>query len=60
MWPILLGLLSIAAGVVVLVWPRPTLTALTVFVGVWFIVIGVIQIVMDVIALRRRRALTLQ
>jgi uncharacterized membrane protein SirB2 len=56
LWPVLLGLLTIAAGVVVFLWPKPTLTALTVFVGIWFMVIGVIQIVMGLIALRHRRA----
>ena len=38
------GLLSIAAGVVIIVWPSPGLLALSVFLGAWLIVVGTITI----------------
>jgi uncharacterized membrane protein HdeD (DUF308 family) len=38
------GLLSIAAGVVIIVWPSPGLVALAIFLGAWLIVIGSISI----------------
>jgi hypothetical protein len=55
-WPTLLGLLSMAAGIVVLVWPKPSLVALTIFVGIWLMLIGVIQIVLALLAYRRSKA----
>ncbi len=55
-WPTLLGLLSVAAGVVLFLWPKPTLLTITVFVGIWLMVIGVIQLVMAFIARRRHQA----
>jgi|SRR5581483_12356562 len=57
-WPTVLGLLSMAAGVIVFLWPKPSLLTLTVFVGLWLILIGVIQIVLAVLAFRRYRAMT--
>ena len=38
------GLLSIAAGIAIIVWPSPSLTVLGVFLGAWLIVIGTITI----------------
>jgi uncharacterized membrane protein HdeD (DUF308 family) len=38
------GLLSIAAGVAIIVWPAPGLLAVAVFLGVWLIVVGTITI----------------
>jgi uncharacterized membrane protein HdeD (DUF308 family) len=38
------GLLSVAAGVVIIAWPTPGLVALAIFVGAWLIVIGTINI----------------
>ena len=38
------GLLSIAAGVVIIAWPEPGLTALAIFLGAWLIVVGTITI----------------
>jgi uncharacterized membrane protein HdeD (DUF308 family) len=40
----LIGLLSIAAGVAIIVWPGPGLTVLGIFLGCWLIVIGTITI----------------
>src|SRR6201989_2173732 len=38
------GLLSIATGVVVIVWPRPGLLALGIILGAWLVVMGTITI----------------
>ena len=38
------GLLSIAAGVAIIVWPSPSLTVLGIFLGAWLIVVGTISI----------------
>ncbi len=38
------GVLSAAAGVVIIVWPSPSLTVLGIFVGAWLIVLGTITI----------------
>lgn len=38
------GLLSLAAGVVIIVWPRPSLIVLGIFLGSWLIVLGTISI----------------
>lgn len=43
-WSILLGLLSLLAGVVVLAWPFDSLVTLVLVAGVWFAVIGVFEI----------------
>jgi uncharacterized membrane protein HdeD (DUF308 family) len=40
----LIGLLSIAAGVAIIVWPGPGLTVLGIFLGCWLIVIGTVTI----------------
>jgi uncharacterized membrane protein HdeD (DUF308 family) len=38
------GLLSIAAGIAIIVWPSPSLTVLGIFLGAWLIVVGTISI----------------
>ncbi len=38
------GVLSAAAGVVIIVWPSPSLTVLGIFVGSWLIVLGTISV----------------
>lgn len=38
------GLLSIAAGVAIIVWPAPGLVAVAIFLGAWLIVVGTIVI----------------
>jgi uncharacterized membrane protein HdeD (DUF308 family) len=38
------GLLATVAGIVVLVWPAPTLVVLAVVLGVWLIVFGILQL----------------
>ena len=43
-WPIIFGVISIAAGAVVIAVPASSVTVLAVLVGIWFIVMGVLQI----------------
>ncbi len=38
------GLLSIAAGIAIVVWPDPSLTVLGIFLGSWLIVVGTISV----------------
>jgi uncharacterized membrane protein HdeD (DUF308 family) len=44
-WPIVMGLLSLAAGIVVIAVPENSLTVLAVLLGIWFIVLGVFTII---------------
>jgi uncharacterized membrane protein HdeD (DUF308 family) len=41
---VVVGLLSIAAGIALIVWSNPSLTVLGIFLGAWLIVIGTITI----------------
>ena len=41
---LLLGLVDIAAGVIALAWPGPTALVLVLIVGIWAIVVGVVEI----------------
>jgi uncharacterized membrane protein HdeD (DUF308 family) len=41
---VITGLLSIAAGVAIIVWPEPGLTAVAIFLGAWLIVTGTLAI----------------
>jgi uncharacterized membrane protein HdeD (DUF308 family) len=41
---VLSGLLSIAAGIAIIVWPGPGIVAVAIFLGAWLIVIGTITI----------------
>jgi uncharacterized membrane protein HdeD (DUF308 family) len=45
-WTILMGALSVVAGVVVLVYPGISLITLAVVLGVWLLVYGVMEIVL--------------
>lgn len=44
-WSIAFGLISLAAGIVVIVAPAGSLSALALLLGIWFIVIGAMQII---------------
>lgn len=44
-WQITMGILSIVAALVVLIYPAPSLWALTLVAGIWLIVLGVAEIV---------------
>jgi uncharacterized membrane protein HdeD (DUF308 family) len=41
---VITGLLSIAAGIMIIVWPSPGLTALGIILGAWLIVLGTLAI----------------
>jgi uncharacterized membrane protein HdeD (DUF308 family) len=41
---VLVGLLSVAAGVAIIVWPAPGIVAVAIFLGAWLIVVGTITI----------------
>ena len=41
---VLTGLLSIAAGIAIIVWPTPGIVAVAIFLGSWLIVVGTITI----------------
>lgn len=43
-WEIAIGLISLVAGIVVLASPFPSLTTLTIVVGIWLAVIGAIEV----------------
>ena len=44
-WSAFMGILSILAGIIVLAWPGLTLLTLSVILGVWLVVLGILQIV---------------
>jgi uncharacterized membrane protein HdeD (DUF308 family) len=45
-WTIFMGLLSIVAGIVVLVYPAISLATLAIVLGFWLLVFGVMEIVL--------------
>jgi uncharacterized membrane protein HdeD (DUF308 family) len=47
-----LGILSILAALVVLIWPTPSLVTLVWLAGIWLLILGIAQIVMAIRALR--------
>jgi uncharacterized membrane protein HdeD (DUF308 family) len=52
-WTVFTGILSVIAGLIVLVWPGPTLLVLAVVLGIWLLIFGVMEIMA---AFRLRRA----
>src|SRR5260370_36983902 len=42
---LLLGLLSLAAGVIAVVWPAPTALVLVLVIGIWAVIGGIVEIV---------------
>jgi uncharacterized membrane protein HdeD (DUF308 family) len=44
-WYIFVGVLTVIAGMVVLVWPISSIVALAIIAGAWLVVIGAIEIV---------------
>jgi uncharacterized membrane protein HdeD (DUF308 family) len=47
-----LGILSILAALVVLIWPEPSLVAMVWLAGIWLLILGIAQIVAAIRALR--------
>jgi uncharacterized membrane protein HdeD (DUF308 family) len=52
-WTVLMGLLSVVAGVVVLVYPGISLATLAIVLGVWLLVFGIMEVML---AFRLRQA----
>ena len=44
-WSIVLGVISVIAGLVVLVWPFDSIVVLVVVAGVWLVILGVVQMI---------------
>jgi uncharacterized membrane protein HdeD (DUF308 family) len=44
-WDIVLGILSVIAGVVVLIWPFDSIGVLTIVAGVWLVISGLVKVV---------------
>lgn len=51
-WTITIGLLGIAAGIVILVWPIGSLGVLVLITGIWLVVLGTFELI-SAFALRR-------
>jgi len=47
-WYVVLGIVSVIAGLVVLAWPFTSIVVLTLVTGVWLVVMGVVRIVQAV------------
>jgi len=44
-WPIVIGFLSLALGIIIIAVPENSLTVLAVLVGIWFAVLGLLEII---------------
>jgi uncharacterized membrane protein HdeD (DUF308 family) len=44
-WHVVLGVIAVTAGLVVIVWPFDSILVLVLVVGVWLVVLGVVQII---------------
>jgi len=44
-WSVVLGVISVIAGLVVLAWPFDSIVVLVLVAGVWLVVLGVVQII---------------
>ena len=44
-WSVVLGVISVIAGLVVLVWPFDSIVVLVVVAGVWLVILGVVEII---------------
>jgi uncharacterized membrane protein HdeD (DUF308 family) len=44
-WYIVAGIISVLAGLVVLVWPFDSIAVLTLAAGIWFVIIGITHII---------------
>lgn len=56
-WTVFFGIISLIAGIVVVSAPIASITTLTIFMGIWFIIMGIMEIIGSLIA---RRALSTQ
>jgi uncharacterized membrane protein HdeD (DUF308 family) len=44
LWELVVGVVSVLAGVVVLIYPKESVTALAVLLGIWLLVIGIVTV----------------
>ncbi len=51
--PVITGLLSMAAGIAVFLWPKPSLLTIAVVAGIALVVIGLIQVIYTLVIRRR-------
>jgi uncharacterized membrane protein HdeD (DUF308 family) len=49
-WTVFFGVISLIAGIVVVSAPIASVTTLTIFMGIWFIIMGIIEIIGSLIA----------
>jgi uncharacterized membrane protein HdeD (DUF308 family) len=49
-WTVFFGIISLIAGIVLVSAPIESVTALTIFLGIWFIVMGILEIIGSLIA----------
>jgi uncharacterized membrane protein HdeD (DUF308 family) len=54
-WMGFIGALSVAAGIIVIVWPGPSLVTLALVLGIWLIIYGIMEITL---AFRVRSAIS--
>jgi uncharacterized membrane protein HdeD (DUF308 family) len=57
-WPILTGFVSLAAGIVVIAVPENSVKVLAILVGIWFIVLGLLELVSAFIIRRELKRAT--
>ncbi|WP_029288664.1 HdeD family acid-resistance protein [Cellulomonas sp. HZM] len=50
LWPVVGGLLAIAVGVVVLIWPAPTVRVVFYLIAAWIVILGIAGIVASIAA----------
>lgn len=43
-WAVVFGIVSLIAGIVLVAWPSSSVVALTIILGVWFAILGVLQV----------------
>ena len=53
---IFMGIIQVIAGIVVVSWPTESLTALTWLLGIWFVILGVLGIVMAFMVRRESKS----
>ena len=54
-WSVFFGVISLIAGIVVIAAPIPSVAALTIFAGVWFIVMGIMEMIGALVSWRAQR-----
>src|ERR1051326_3451706 len=55
---IIVGVLNVAFGIVLLIWPKPTVTVLVWLIGLWLVLLGLIELYLAYRAGKEAKALT--